>query len=214
MTKEYEISDFTKISAGFGFNVKVYYGEKFKVVVTTKDDHDKKLIVEKEEDTLVLNYKQGFFSSNPGLSAEVTLPFIDGLRISGASNIELMDRVLVAERLMLKASGASSMAGYIESSFTEIHLSGASSVEITGSTNECVVHLSGASHILAKDFTTDSLEAKVSGASHITMEVVDLIEGKLSGASSINYLGEPKIESATSGVSSISAYYKEDEEIE
>ncbi len=203
MTKEYAITDFSSIEIGNGFDVELNYGSEFKVEVDFNKSVEKRLIVEKEEDSLVLRLEKGFSFINNKLAARITLPAVNNLKLSGACTISIIGKVPFFDKTVIELSGASNIKGNINASLVEIYMSGASDMSIVGSATEVIATLSGASSINSIDFTTDLLEANLSGASSIKLECLDLIQAKLSGASSIKYIGSPKTEIETSGGSTV-----------
>ncbi len=89
----------------------------------------------------------------------------------------------------------------------EVRLSGASRVDLDGSGSTLDLHVSGASTADLEDFSVDTAQVDLSGASTAMLDVKDDIgPANLSGASRLIYSGDPAFRNfKTSGASSINA---------
>ena len=123
------------------------------------------------------------------------------LKLSGASRAELSGS---AADLRMDLSGASRAEGKLAVADAKLGASGASRVELSGSAKDLVVDISGASHTELGDFTVQDANAKLSGASHATVNVAGRLDAHLAGASVLNCTGEPTMgDIRTSGASKL-----------
>jgi hypothetical protein len=151
-TTTYKLSSFTKIQAGDAFKVHVVPDPQFSVQVTCDDNIVRYLNVYQKSGVLHLDLKEGYTFMRIILSAEVHLPTMGGLDISGASMAKLD-------------------AGFSSSQPLDILVSGASSVESQGITAGAVTaEVSGASELSIMGIQATTLDAAVSGASSLLMK--------------------------------------------
>ena len=204
VTQQIPISDFTRVEAGNSFKITVRQADGFSIVVKSDDNLVEHLNVHKSGDTLMVRLKSGISARSATLEAEVSLPELTGIRLSGAS-AGIIQGTVGAESFAANLSGASRLSGDIQAVRTDVRLSGASSVDLMGSSSSVKLKGSGASRAVLGDFSIGSAEVNLSGASMASLNVKDNIgPASLSGASRLTYLGDPAIRNfQTSGASSI-----------
>ena len=205
-TNSMEISGFTKIEAGNSFQVTITQSEDYSVVIKADDNLVEHLDVRLDNDTLVGNLVQGKSARNATLVADISLPELTGVRFSGVSR-GILQGITSQGRFTIKISGASHLEGDLQAGQMDVRVSGASGVDLKGSGASLILDGSGASHIEMEDFTVDSAQVDLSGASTAHLDVTDNIcPVDLSGASRLFYSGDPAFRDfETSGASSISA---------
>ena len=206
ITRELPISDFTKVEAGNSFRVTITRADSFNVQVRADDNLVEHLDVRRSDDTLVIRLVPGKSTRNATLEADVSLPELTGVKLTGASRGTVNGFDATGE-FSVHLSGASKLSGDIQAAQTDARLSGASSLELTGSSHDVSLRASGASKTVMEDFAIDAAEVHLSGASSATLNVKDAFGPvALSGASKLVYLGDPTFKKFhTSGASSISA---------
>jgi|AP95_1055475.scaffolds.fasta_scaffold21732_3 hypothetical protein len=206
MTQQYPLSDFTKVEAGNSFNLTITQADSFSVQVKADDNLVDHLDVRKSDDILVIRLKSGKSIRNATLEAQVSLPELTSVKLTGASKGTVRGFASGGE-FSVDISGASKLSGDIQAAQTRVDLSGASSLDLTGSSDSFILRGSGASRAVMEDFAINSAEVHLSGASTATLNVRDNFGPvALSGASKLIYLGDPAFRDFhTSGASSISA---------
>ncbi len=206
VTQEPTIEDFTEIDASHSFKVKITQGSEFGVEVRAHDNVMEHVEVKKDGDELDLGLKTGNYSTkNVTLEADVTMPKLKGVDLSGASKAELsgFDSEGGFEADL---SGASLLKGELKCGVASFDVSGASSVELKGSAETLKVDASGASSANFSAFDVTVADVDASGASNANVKVTGKLDAEASGASKIVYQGNPKLgKSEKSGASSIKA---------
>jgi hypothetical protein len=210
VTREMDLSGFTRVAAGSAFEVEIIQADSYNVSITADDNLFDYIRVDKDGDTLEIrlkpNYNYGFLT----LRARVTMPSLYGLDLSGATKATVSgfdssadfaldlsgaSSVTMSEMsagdMSLEASGASRVTGSIAAGDAEFDVSGASTVTLAGSANDIVIGASGASHVGLGDFPVDNAEVNLSGASRATVNPSGRLDVDLSGASNLSYIGEP-----------------------
>jgi hypothetical protein len=108
------------------------------------------------------------------------------------------------DRMDAVISGASQLAGELETGDVRIEVSGASRVTLSGAGRKMVLEASGASQAALANFAVAEASVKVSGASKATVNVSGRLDADVSGASTLRYAGNPTMGSVnSSGASTI-----------
>jgi hypothetical protein len=204
-TQDYDFSDFTRVSIGSAFESEVTQGDGYAVTLTVDDNIVEHLDVRVDGDTLHIGLKPlvslGF--RNTTLRAQITMPDIEGLDLSGATRTDLSG-FSNTKPVDVEVSGASQLRGDITTGEMRMRASGASTVEIDGSTGPLDVEASGASTVRLDNFTSTDTEVRASGASNVTVNASGRLTGDASGASTVQYMGDPtSVRVDTSGASNV-----------
>ena len=203
VTREERISGFDKVEASRAFKVDIRQGESFSVVVRIDDNLLDYLILEKQGSTLRIGLKPNLSLRKHTAEAEITMPELTGLELSGACQGKITG-FASGGALRMKVSGASQMRGDIEARDARFDVSGASQMTLSGSGADLTLDASGASIIDLSDFSVVDADVEVSGASKATVSASGRLDVNASGASSVTYLGNPTMGRVnTSGASSI-----------
>ncbi len=204
-TQEYDLSGFARVNVSSAFRVSIDQGERYRVSVTIDDNLVEYLDVRVEGDTLYIGMKPRFSIGfgNFTQEAEITLPQIEGIELSGATQGDVSG--FESDRpLEIEVSGASRLRGDITAGETRMTVSGASTVELDGSASDLDVEASGASSVRLDDLATGDARVEVSGASNVTVNAKGRVTGSASGASTVSYIGEPEtVRVDSSGASNV-----------
>ncbi|MDA8218884.1 MAG: DUF2807 domain-containing protein [Dehalococcoidales bacterium] len=191
VTKDMNISAFTKVDVSNNFKVQITQGSSYKVTITTNDNMLDFLDVHKDGQTLVLALQSGTYS-NITLQANVTMPDLQGLRLPGATN-GTVDGFKSQSNVDIEVSGASKLTVNSEFGDVKITDSGASHITATGSGNGLNLDVSGASTADLQGFAVKDATVGLSGASNATVDVTGRLDANLSGASTLSYTGSPTL---------------------
>ena len=204
VTQEEAISDFDKVEISHSFEVDIKQGESFSVIIRVDDNLVEQLQVEKFGSTLKIGLEPAVsIVSNATLEAEITMPELTGVDMSGASNATISG-FKSTKNLTVDLSGASSLVGDIGAGDISIDLSGSSNTNLTGSGGNLTLDASGSSDVDLSDFPVADAEIDASGASTVTVNASGRLDVEASGASNVTYLGEPSMGTIeTSGASSV-----------
>lgn len=205
ITKQYPLTDFTRISAGNVFDVTVKPGSPASVSVTADDNLVEYLDVTTSGDQLRLHLKSNINVRNATLKAVVTIPELTAFELSGASRGKL-EGCRSTKALEIEVSGASHLEGDVESGDMRLEVSGASHAVLKGNAGNLHLNASGASHADLREFQVKDANVDASGASHATIHPSGKLIASASGASSVHYAGQPaNVDAHTSGASSVKA---------
>ncbi len=201
--KEYDLAGFNGVEASSAMKVTIHKADRFKVSVSVQENLLPYVEVEKRGDVLYLGMKSGHSYSNMQVEANVYMPELAFVGLSGACQGHL-DGEWLAQDFKMELSGACSLDGAIAMEDGVMDVSGASSVSLTGKARSLTVEASGACKLRMARFSADRLTISLSGASSGEMQVEKVLDAEASGASSFEYSGNPEVKrTETSGASDI-----------
>jgi hypothetical protein len=199
---EKDIADFDQIDIATAFSATITRDDSYSVVLRIDDNIVEYVNVKKSGDTLKIYLDSGSYQQVT-LEANITLPDLEGLFLSGASHAEISGFDFEHD-FELELSGASSASGTMNTGKVIGDLSGASRLSLEGIGEGLDIDVSGASTLSLGDFTAQNADIRLSGASQATVNLAGTLDADLSGASTLNYYGNPTMgEIYTSGASTI-----------
>ncbi len=209
----YDFTGFTRLSADHAFKVRVIPDSAFSVTVTCDDNIVPYLIVETGNNALRVGLLDGYDYRKVILSAEVHMPSLSSLSVSGGSEARVDAGFVSALPFGVTVSGASTIeiaalscgafsadvsgaSSFSAVSFTSSSLSavvsGASSVSASGSTGSEALTVSGASTVRLQSLTATAANVNLSGASRAYVNAGSgPITLSASGGSTLYYTGSP-----------------------
>ena len=177
-----DVSDFKEVEAGGAVTVEITAQKDFSLEVEADDNLLSLIKTEVSGDTLKISMRDRISPKNK-IRIKISLPELNGLDISGASNAIVSN--VKTDSLRLEASGASK-------------------ITIDGEANSLESEASGASRIDAENLKVEDADVQANGASNTTVSATNKLKADASGASTIYYTGEPNSFSPnTSGASSV-----------
>jgi len=204
LTDNRTVSSFNSIDidAPVKSNITVTPGAQPSLVLNGYENIVKIIKVRVEGNTLHI-YTDNFLnlSSDKDVSAEITVPSLTSLSISGASDANINGNISGSD-FSLRISGVGKVnIANVNVSNLSAHISGAGDVIInSGSVNTAIYQLSGTGSVSAFNLQTQQSSATVSGAGDIELNVQKQLDAHISGAGSIRYKGHPVISSGVSGI--------------
>ncbi len=216
VTREMDFSDFTNIEVSSCFKVGITRADSYGVNIAGNENLFDYINVSKSGSTLKISIKPlpfpakpNLLSPRPNLQAEITMPELHKLRLSGAATCivsgfnsqdgfdlnvtgnSVLDIDIEAGKTKVEISGASRLRGKMKLADTEFTLSGASRAELSGSATSVVLNAWGASRLDLADFVLDDTSVSLKGASEATVKVNGRLDLDLSGGSRLYYSGNP-----------------------
>ena len=206
VTIQEDFTDFSQINLSHSFKANIFKSENYSVVLKMDDNILEHLESFKSNDKLSLGLEDGYNYNDITLEAEIGVPDITTIDLSGASAVELYGFEF-SHSLNIYLSGASAVKGNITVGDILMDMSGASYINLAGGGKDLKVYASGASSVELPDFSVEKADMKLSGASYSKINVSDYLRIHLSGASVLYYTGNPTLgEVSVSGVSKIVRY--------
>ncbi|MGA0557437.1 PspC domain-containing protein [Larkinella sp. VNQ87] len=187
-TRQFEVSNFTKIDIGGAFAVRVKQGTAFKVVADGREEDIDDLRVRVENGELHVDFRnEGVFKwrNRRRIGLTVTMPDLDALQFSGATQsivtgFDNMDKLDVA------LTGACKTLLDVKTDQLDLDLEGASKATLRGRASRVSAELTGACKLDATEMNVSRADVEAVGASNAEFGIVEDLRSKTSGASSVN----------------------------
>jgi hypothetical protein len=215
-TEKREVPAFSSLSLSGSGKLRLKKGD-FKVLVITDSNIQSSILTEVRGETLHIGAKPGALPLWPTeLEYEVSLPNLDGISVSGSTNVDSED--FSGSTLDLEMSGSGSINGafsYAKANMRvsgsgslnakgsfgslECHLSGSGRARLSGLASSLLVGLSGSGSLDGREFSADTVEVRASGSGAAEIRAKESIEARMSGSGSLRYWGNPKVDARTSG---------------
>lgn len=205
-TRYFDVKDFSSINAGSIFNIQFLQGDTYKVEISSNKDILDKLLVRKDNETLILGIYGDLKEKNLSINVKITAPSLKGINLSGAGKFS-SNSLCIGNTLDLDISGAAkatlfntdcsrlklncSGAGKLEGEFkvekdAVLILSGAGKADLKVQAENLTINSSGAGRTIA-EIECEVVNVNASGAGSVTLSgKAKVTNFKKSGASSIN----------------------------
>lgn len=178
-----EVRDFKAIDVGSTFQVEITSQKDFSVTVEADDNILPLIETEVRRGVLRIECSRRVSPKTP-MKIIIAVPDIENIETSGVANVTLNS---------------------IKNAGLHIDSSGASKIFVTGETTKLVVDVSGATKINAEGLVTENADIETSGASQVSVNVLNSLRTDASGASRITYSGGPReLNTKKSGAASVS----------
>ena len=203
-TETLEFSGFSAVEAGSAFQVTITQSDTYSVKISAGENIYDRIQVTQEGQTLKILVNPGIFFGTFDAKADIMMPNLDGVDISGASH-GTVDGFNTSDSFTAHVSGTSFlelknlMVGDVD-----FELSGLSHLTGIGAGSNLTAAVSGGSNLDLANFQVTNGNIDLSGRSHATIKIDGRLDVQASGASSLDYFGEPTLGIInTSGASSI-----------
>ncbi len=208
--KELTFTDFNKLDISSVWKVNVSAGSEYKITIEYPENYKDLIEVNKNSNSFHLDLVNGMSSSsNLNLTAEIVMPKLNEIELSGASELNI--KGFSGDVLEVECSGATEFAvDRLTYNLLDIDSSGASEIELNKlSIKNIDLDISGASEMFAEGDNISNLYIDCSGAAEIDFKQLSAknIELHLSGATEASLLvNGGSISGTLSGVSSVEVY--------
>jgi hypothetical protein len=192
ITEHMDLAGFSGLHLGHTCKARITQGNTHQIEVKLDDNIKEYLIVEKEGDTLKVTLEPGHRYRGITFEANITLPDLSALRLSGASSAHLSGFAF-DHPFFGRLSGASRLSGSLNAGDLDFKLSGASHLVLKGQGANLGISASGASSLDLGKFMVNNVRLGLSGASRATVHITGRLDGSMSGASRLLYYGNPTL---------------------
>jgi hypothetical protein len=178
-----EVPAFKALDISGAYDVEIVVQQEQSLEIEGDDNVLPLIKTEVQGGVLSINNEKSFSTKNK-LRVRISVPSLDGISTSGASDI---------------------VASNVKSEDFKIDMSGASNLKLSGETSRLDVDLSGAGEVDAKDLHARIVSVHSSGAAKADVYASEELRAEVSGAGTVNYYGDPKtVKEDTSGAGTIS----------
>ena len=195
------LTEFTKVSFGVPGNLYIRFGSDYKVVLEGDKDFLSEIETEVSGGKLVIKKDNWMRMSNKKVVVNITMPFLEGLGVSGSGQAEIVD-ALKSGSLDLGVSGSGKLIlNDLTADEIDCSVSGSGDIIIkgSGSTGKAEIGISGSGNYTGESFKIDMAHISISGSGSSICNVTGTLEAHVSGSGSVTYLGNPKVDARVSG---------------
>ncbi len=183
-TEMRDVKDFTVISVKNSTDIDITIGDKFSVELEAEDNLLEIIETEVVRGELRITTAEGYnVRSRKGSRLTITMPNLEGIEISGSSD--------------LRAQG-------VDSDELTIDITGSGDIELTGKAKEVEIEIRGSGDIDARDFHAVTVEIDIRGSGDVDISVEEHLWVNISGSGDITYYGDPKVKKKVRGSGDIS----------
>ncbi len=203
-TESLDFSGFSSVEVGSAFQVTITQSASYSVKISAGERLFDRIEVTQQGQTLKIDVKPGVFFGVFNSKAEITMPALDNLELSGASR-GTADGFSSSNKFTAQVSGASMLElRSFNVGDVNFEVSGASHIIGEGTGSNLTSAVSGASNLDLTNFSVNDVNVDLSGASHATVNLSGRLDVQASGVSTLQYIGEPTLGTInTSGASNI-----------
>jgi hypothetical protein len=209
-TKQYDLRDFDSVDISNSFHFEILQSDSYNVSVSCRENIVPYLDIYKSGRRLSIGLKPGFHT-NGDLNAEISLPDLNRLTVSGdskgsargfesskelsliVSGASQVDMDIEAGETAIELSGVSKLKGNLNARKTSLRISGVSTCELAGTAGDSDLEISGASTASLKDLQLGDVNINASGASTAIIRTDSTLNLDISGASNLEYYGNPTL---------------------
>jgi hypothetical protein len=211
-TRDFNLNGFDGVQAAATFNVQITRADSFQVRVTADDNLWDVLDISVAGNVLHLQTKPNTSIRNTTLKAVLTMPDLTSLdlsgaaraeasgfksgsdlnlMISGASNLTLAD--VQYGSTALDISGGSKVTGSAILADSQVTVSGAGTLNLSGSGTNVNIDASGGGQVILDQFPVQKINVTLSGASLARVNTQEITRADLSGGAQLRYTGSPSL---------------------
>ena len=196
-----DLKGFDEISLGVSAHLHLSIGNEFKVEMEGDEDDMDEIETKVENGVLKIRHERrsGWSWNMDRVDIYVTMPEVNGLRVSGSGSIRSEDTIK-SDDLELAVSGSGDLEVDIDARMVNLSISGSGDVELSGKAGEFKSTISGSGGIDAFDLVIENCDVRISGSGSVRVEVTGSLDARISGSGSVYYEGDPEnVNSSTSG---------------
>jgi hypothetical protein len=196
VTKQFSIKSFDRIDVANAIDVEIRKGS-FDIVADLSPGETEYLSVKSENGVLIARFNRPAGNWMPGKNRKsprllVTMPALRGITLSGASDGDVNDS-FDSEELDITLSGAADLTMKdVSANRIRLKASGASDTKLRGRVKQLDVDISGASDLQAYELTADEAVIRASGASDASVTVTKRLEKNTRGGADVSHRGNPQ----------------------
>jgi len=193
VTLEKPLSGFDRIEAAWGFDVQIRQGDTFAVLLRVSENLVDDLDVAVRQGTLHLGLRAALGVANAHLEAEVTLPALSGLEVSGGADARL-ESFRLDDPFTLGASGGAKLRGDVEAGSIRADVSGGAEVSLSGTGEDLELNVSGGGEADLPGLTVREATVEASGGGTATVHATDSLDAEATGGGRVYYKGNPSVD--------------------
>lgn len=199
-TQTEDLKPFTGVATHSFIDVNIYYGTEQTVELTGPENLLEKVILSVEKGRLNIKMKNGTYTSNKNIVADITIPMLDFVAITGSGDVWI-DKFEGLNNLELNITGS----GDIESSTLaiqeqlDVEITGSGEITLQGSASSSTIEIRGSGDYQAYGMATNTCEVEIRGSGNVETQVDQTLKVSISGSGDVHYKGSPSVNVDISG---------------
>ena len=194
---------FSALSVSGSVNVYVRQDSRAKIEVIADSNLIPFIDMAYDEEVLKIRQRRNLHFSEP-VKVLVTTPFLTGIEIEGAAEINIADTLKV-DQFRLDIKGAAMADIVVDCRHLSAGISGAGEIRLRGRAERSDMEIKGAGRLMAREFIAASQLVKVNGAGTAYVYATDTLEAIINGTGVIEYGGSPHLIPTIKGIGKIRA---------
>ena len=189
-SQDFDLENFDRLNIGGAFQVEVFQGDTFNVIVTGKEREVEDVEVRVQGNTLEVERK-GFLNSSEDLGILITMPALESVQLHGATQATVSK--FMTENLHIDLSGAARVSVLVEAQELDVEISSAANLQLYGKTDFMQVDISGAAQLDAAELVARRIDMECGGASRARVNATEEINVDAGAAAQIEYTGNATV---------------------
>lgn len=198
VTRTLDLDDFAAIRLTNNAKVYIRQGSPQSVEVEAQENIIDNLKREVQDDTWTIGFDRSVRRYD-GMKVYITIPHLEGLRVSGSGSITSEGRFTGVDDLGVSISGSGDIRLDVDATSVDSHISGSGNIKLRGNTGHHEISISGSGDVEAYELSSESCKVRISGSGDCDVDVREDLEVRISGSGDVNYKGRPRISSRISG---------------
>lgn len=199
ISKDLDNDDFSRIALA-SFDANIQQGNAFSVEITGYENIFEYLDIKQKGDLLVLGTQNGVCFNETELTANIVLPKLEGLTISGSGDVVTSDFDQAVD-LELGINGSGSITTGQLSNIGKLasYINGSGDIELQGVAQSGSVTIAGSGTFNAYEMKMQTADANIIGSGDCYLNVVEDLNASITGSGDIIYEGSPKVKTNITG---------------
>ena len=168
---ERQVSSFDAIELSGGMQLDIVVGEEASVIIHADENLHDYITTTVKNNVLVIDFEESVSTSNE-LRAEISMPSLRSIEVSGSSKLEL--------------------SGLQEPSL-ELDFSGSVSGNLSGEVERLSIDIAGSSNLNCYDLQAEDVEIDIAGSGKIRTSVKSTLNVDVAGSAVVLYRGQPSV---------------------
>lgn len=175
ITQTYDFKDFKAVNIGGVYEVDITVGSSYSISLSGNEDRMENVKVISEDGTLYLGqkskkYKHKKSHNHKGIVANITLPELDALKVSGVASGDIEN---------------------VDAKDFSLSVSGVAEVNIDGTCENLTARVSGVGELDARNFKCEDVDVTLSGVGEVSVYADHSVDVKASGVGNVDVYGKP-----------------------
>lgn len=182
-TEARTVPDFKRIEVACSADLSVRIGSATTVTVSGDDNIVPRLETQVVDGVLVIKMQEGGYRHRRTLSVTATVPALEGIRVSGSSDVDV--------------SGVSGRA-------FDLGISGSGDITASGEIDALSASVSGSGDLRLFGLKARQATVQIAGSGDVFVHAVESLSAAVSGSGDVRYRGEPTVTKSVAGSGSVS----------